>query len=119
MDFEHVLRVLLARAREVEAARENDIVGDGHLRVHEVVRRSFGLPRRRRFPRERRGEGPLQQGELPRDVPVLAPLVDDAAYLWAVDAARDVELALGGELGKRRENRRGGGDGRAEPHAAT
>src|ERR671915_187091 len=111
MDFEHVLRVLLARAREVEAARENDVVGDGHLRVHEVVRRSFGLPGRRRFAGEGRGKRTLQQRKLPGDVPVLLPLVDDAAYLRAIDTAGDVELPLGSELCERREDRGGGDDG--------
>ena len=36
-DLEHVLGVLLARAREVERAEEDGVVGDRHLRVHVVV----------------------------------------------------------------------------------
>ena len=36
-DLEHVLRVPLARAREVVRADERDVVGDDDLRVHEVL----------------------------------------------------------------------------------
>src|SRR5215204_3869889 len=52
VELEYVLRVLLARAREVEAADEDDVVGDGDLGVHEVVRRPLRLPRSRRLPGE-------------------------------------------------------------------
>ena len=37
VDLEHVLGVQLAGAREVERADEDGVVGDCHLRVHEVV----------------------------------------------------------------------------------
>ena len=36
-DLEHVLRVQLARSRQVEAPQEDRVVGDGQLHVHEVV----------------------------------------------------------------------------------
>ncbi len=39
VDLEHVLGVHLAGAREIERADEDRVVGDRHLRVHEVVNR--------------------------------------------------------------------------------
>src|SRR5258705_12751867 len=42
-DLEHVLGVLLAGVREVEAADEDDVVGDGDFRVHVVVHSAWGV----------------------------------------------------------------------------
>ena len=73
LDLEHVLRVRLAGVREVEAAEEDGVVADGHLRVHVVVHRARRV-RRRALAGERRGRehGP-QRGRLPRLDRVRAP----------------------------------------------
>src|SRR5262245_53471288 len=64
-DLEDVLRVLLARVREVEAAEEDDVVSDRDLRVHVVVHRALG-PWRRPLAREQSGlEDALEQRDLP------------------------------------------------------
>ena len=115
MDLEHVLCVLLAGAREVEGAGEDDVVGDDDLRVHEVVHRARPVGRRR-LAGEVAADHPLEQWQLPRDIAVLVPLVDDALDLRRVQAPRDIELPLRDELRQRREHRRGGDHGRADPH---
>src|ERR1700737_4810012 len=48
LDLHHVLGVLLAAVREVEAARVDVIVRDQDLRVHEVMHRAYAV-----------GSGPL------------------------------------------------------------
>src|SRR5688500_11522653 len=69
-DLEHVLRVALARAREVEAPREDDVVDDRELRVHEVVQRP-GAVGSGRLSRDRGRKSLFEQRELPRGVAVL------------------------------------------------
>src|SRR4051812_12194287 len=71
--------------------------------------------RRRRLPGEVSGHYALQQWQLPGDVAVFAPLVDDALDLRGVQATCDVELAFGDELGQRREAGRSGDPRRADP----
>src|SRR5205807_3130434 len=46
VQLENVLRVHLTRVREVEAADEGDVVGDGDLRVHVVVDAARAVGRR-------------------------------------------------------------------------
>ena len=104
-DLEHVLGIHLARVREVEAADERDIVGDGDLRVHEVVHR-VGSPLRRRLAGEAGGfEETAERRDLPARVPVQVPLVEDAVDLRVVDDTGDVDLSVGTDLGERPEDR--------------
>ena len=114
-DLEHVLRVHLARVREVEAADERDVVGDRDLGVHEVV---HGV--RRPLGRRLAGEpGDLEEAakrrHLPARVPVQVPLVEDAVDLRVVDDAADVDLSVGADLGQRPEDRPRAEHGRGDP----
>src|SRR6185437_7918448 len=82
--LEDVLRVPLARAREVEAPDEGRVVGDDDLRVHEVVdggRRPGG----RDLAAEGRSfEDALEERDLPRAHAVRLPLVKHLVDLGVV-----------------------------------
>src|SRR6185503_21069342 len=90
LDLEHIFGVPLARAREVEAACEDDVVGDGDLRVHEVVNRA-GAIGSRTLAGELAGQHSLQQGQLPGEVAAPVPFVDHALDLRAIQAAGEVD----------------------------
>ena len=78
----------------LKLADEDDVVGDGDLRVHEVVHASPRPPRRRRLRRRRRPHHAPQQRELP--VHRARSTVHwwmTLAHLGQVDAAGDVDAA--------------------------
>ena len=105
VELEHVLGVHLARAREVERADEDGVVGDRHLRVHEVVDRRRA-PRRRGLARERQqAEGLREQRDLPCRAAVGRPLPVDGVGLRLVDHPGDVDAAALAQLGQGREYR--------------
>ena len=118
-DLEDVLGVELARMREVVAPREDVVVRNGELRVHEVMDVVAVAVRGRGFP----GEAPVRehagnQRQLPLGVSVQGPLVVDAAHLRPVDDAGDVDLPVGDALGQGAEDRPGGEHRRAHTDAA-
>ena len=84
VDLQHVLGVLLARVREVEAAEEDDVVGDGDLRVHVVVH-GARAPRRRALAGEAaRPDHAEEERELPRGDAGRAPLVcTSSIWVWS------------------------------------
>ena len=105
--------------REVVAPREDVVVRNGELRVHEVMDVVAVAVRGRGFP----GEAPVRehagnQRQLPLGVSVQVPLVVDAAHLRPVDDAGDVDLPVGDALGEGAEDRPGGEHRRAHTDAA-
>src|SRR6266542_3209872 len=75
LDLEHVLGVLLAGVGEIEAADEDVVVADRHLRVHVVVH-GAGRVRGRPLAVEVAAVHQEQEGRLlPRRVPVAPPLL--------------------------------------------
>ena len=104
-ELEHVLRVHLARVREVEAPEEDRVVHDRHLRVHVVVHRARRV-RRRHLSRERRARQhrPQQRALRRRDSGlflVLVPLIENFGDLGRVHNPRKVDLSGGGDLRER------------------
>src|SRR6478736_7473951 len=70
-ELEHVLGVQLTGMREVEAADEDRVVGNRHLRVHVVVHGARRVRRRDLAGEGRAGERRPQQRRLPLRIPVL------------------------------------------------
>ena len=93
-DLEDVLGVLLARARQVERADEDDVVGDRDLGVHVVVDRARRVGRRDLARPRQSGEHAREQRPLPGRVLVAAPLPEDLRDLGRVRHAGDVDDAL-------------------------
>ena len=72
-----------------------------------------------RFPVNGAVKRALEQRQLPEDVAVAAPFVDDAAQLRLVDAAGEVDLLLREDLRERAEDRRGRDHRRGDADAAS
>ena len=119
-DLEHVLGVQLARVREVEAADEDDVVGDRDLRVHVVVDGARRVRRRVLAGEGRARERRPQERLLPRRVAVRratggAPRASASRRRRRRrrPSRRSTHLGERREDRRRREHRRGDPDARA------
>ncbi len=105
LDLEHVLGVLLARAREVVRADEDDVVDDRDLRVHEVVKAARVVGLRVLAVEVEPGQHLLEHRHLPAHLMVVAPLRQGLVRLRDVDDAGRADAALVQHVGERREHR--------------